>query len=335
MRVSTNQHPGFLDKLVSIPESNYDLLSGLIDWHEISRHLELAKGDYDPLSLFKMMLIQTWQHMSDQSVADAVGRDLVYMKFCGFSLEGAKPDASTLCRFRNRLVAQGLVDKLLLTINNSLNANGLKLSDGKYVSSDATLIQSARRPRKRYESKEAEPDTYEPTEMEYSDDRDASWVKKGDKFVYGYSATVTTDELGMVEAVSSYPANKSEMGRFPDSINDANLKPGQKVLYDKGASSKTNQAFLKENKLRDGIMRKKPKGKAMSHWNRLRNKLISRRRFVTERTFGTLKRTYGLSRARYLGLVKIHAEVIVKSVAYNLKRALNYFIKSRDYCVQN
>ena len=77
MRVSTNQHPGFLDKLVSIPESNYDLLSGLIDWHEISRHLELAKGDYDPLSLFKMMLIQTWQHMSDQSVADAVGRDLV------------------------------------------------------------------------------------------------------------------------------------------------------------------------------------------------------------------------------------------------------------------
>ena len=82
-------------------------------------------------------------------------------------------------------------------------------------------------------------------------------------------------------------------------------------------------------------MRKKPKGKAMSHWNRLRNKLISRRRFVTERTFGTLKRTYGLSRARYLGLVKTHAEVIVKSVAYNLKRALNYFMKSQDYCVQN
>ncbi|SMN13928.1 Mobile element protein [Bathymodiolus heckerae thiotrophic gill symbiont] len=41
-------------------------------------------------------------------------------------------------------------------------------------------------------------------------------------------------------------------------------------------------------------MRKKPKGKPMSRWNKVRNKAISKRRFVVERTFGTLKRTYGL-----------------------------------------
>ena len=72
-------------------------------------------------------------------------------------------------------------------------------------------------------------------------------------------------------------------------------------------------------------MRKKPKGQAMTHRNRIRNRLISQRRFVVERTFGTLKRTYGLHRARYIGLVKTQAEVLMKSIAYNLKRGINRF----------
>ena len=61
----------------------------------------------------------------------------------------------------------------------------------------------------------------------------------------------------------------------------------------------------------------------MAYWERIRNKLISRRRFVTERSFGTLKRTYGLYRARDIGLVKTHAEVMLKAIAYNLRRGLN------------
>ena len=90
----------------------------------------------------------------------------------------------------------------------------------------------------------------------------------------------------------------------------------------KGADSAANREVLASQGLGDGIMRKKPKGKPMSYWNRVRNKLISRRRFVTERIFGTLKRTYGLSRARYLGIEKVNGEILIKSIAYNLVSAL-------------
>jgi hypothetical protein len=38
-----------------------------------------------------------------------------------------------------------------------------------------------------------------------------------------------------------------------------------------------NSAALKAQKLRCGIMRKKPKGKAMSHWNKMCNKAINKR----------------------------------------------------------
>ena len=69
-----------------------------------------------------------------------------------------------------------------------------------------------------------------------------------------------------------------------------------------------------------GLCKRNPKAK---HSPQDRSFVINSsvvKRFVTERTFGTLKRVYGLHRARYLGLAKVQAEVLLKSIAYNLKR---------------
>jgi IS5 family transposase len=246
------------------------------------------------------------------------------MGFCDFSVSGNEPDATTLCRFRKRLVNSSQLEGLLPIVNADLESKNLNVANGKYLSSDATLIQSARWPRKVLELQE------DGVDVTYSDDKDASWLPKGDWATYGYSASVTTDEQGLVESVTTFSANRSEMTRL-DVLDAVAVKPGQVLLYDKGTDSKDNRALLKARGLKDGIMRKKPKGKPMSHWNRLRNKLIGRRRFVVERTFGAFKRTYGLNRARYLGLIKTQAEVILKSIAYNLKRGVNRY---RDVLLQ-
>ena len=52
--------------------------------------------------MFKILLLQTWYNLSHEAVSHAVARDLVYMKFCNFTLEGNKPDAATVCRFRKK-----------------------------------------------------------------------------------------------------------------------------------------------------------------------------------------------------------------------------------------
>jgi hypothetical protein len=49
------------------------------------------------------------------------------------------------------------------------------------------------------------------------------------------------------------------------------------------------------------------------------------RRFVAERTFGTLKRTYSMGKARYISLAKVAQEVNLKAIAYNLTRAANVY----------
>jgi IS5 family transposase len=328
MRVKTSQETSFSDMNVRIPESELDVLKKIINWPVIEKVLTPLQGDYSALSLFRMMLLQTWYNLSDAKMAEAMNRDLVFIRFCGFSLEGNKPDAATLCRFRNRLNQGNYLDSLLSMINKNLEAHDLKLMNGKYVSSDATLIQSSRRPKKVIEENQAD----KSVEVTYSDDKEATWLKKGDQLIYGYSANVVTDEAGLVEAVVTFPANRSEMTRLEEVLQEANLIEGQVLLYDKGVDSQANRNLLKARGIKDGIMRKKPKGGNLSYWARLKNRLIGRRRFVVERTFGTLKRTYGLHRARYLGLKKVNAEVKIKSIAYNIKRGLNQYIQRLQDC---
>jgi len=294
MRVRTDQSKSFADQFIQVPDTELDSLDSLIDWSALAKHFDEIKGDYSAISLFKVLLLQTWFNLSDASVTNALCRDVVFMRFCEFSLEGNKPNASTLCRFRNRLVNSGLLDELLGLINDQLASQDLKLTNGKYVSCDATLISSARRPRKRFAGEEVEEDHYEVQGIEYSDDWDASWKNKGSQSVYGYAGFVSTDEQGMVEAVNTRTAKDSEVRHFSEVMDKSKLPNGKTLLYDKGADSAANREALKRLGLKDGIMRKKPKGKPMTYWNWLRNKLISRRRFVTERTFGTLKRTYGM-----------------------------------------
>jgi IS5 family transposase len=207
-----------------------------------------------------------------------------------------------------------------------LEAHQLKLSNGKHVAMDATLIPSARRAKKTMTThKNNEAYEVDTDPIRYSDDKDAKWTYKAGKYTYGYSSVVTTDANGLINKATTHSANDSEMTHFEENIKQANNQKGVRVLYDKGASSQANRAALKEQKLRDGIMRKKPKGKQMSHWSKLRNKAISNRRFVVERTFGTLKRTYGLASARYIGLEKVASEVNLKAIAYNLTRAANVY----------
>ncbi|WP_297324072.1 hypothetical protein [Nitrosomonas sp.] len=64
------------------------------------------------------------------------------------SLSDAIPDETTLCRFRNRLVANDWLDDLLASINEQLQSHGLMIKGATGVVIDATLIESAARPKK-------------------------------------------------------------------------------------------------------------------------------------------------------------------------------------------
>ena len=155
--------------------------------------------------------------------------------------------------------------------------------------------------------------------MHFSADPDARWVKKGSKSTRGYKAFARTDEEGFVDMVHTIPANQAENPQFETMIDGANA---QRVLADKAYASKANRAAL-HGKHRDRLMRKAARNRPLRASEKRFNKLISKRRFRVEQCFGTMKRLFGLHRARYFGVGKTHAQLAMAAIGQNLLKAVN------------
>lgn len=273
--------------------------------------------------MLKALILQNWYNLSDCELEEALSVRLDFMVATGL-LE--VPDSTTICRFRNALIQENLMKKLLKELNRQLEGRGLKIKESRGAILDATIIESCSRPNKMLETVAIDREegvTYEVDKVTTSCDADAAWLKKGKKYHYGYKAFVTTDaENGYIEEVHVVPANISEMTEFEKAIEMVESKK-RRLYADKGSASKDNREILKSLGFKDGIMHKAYKNKPLSYWQKLFNKLISKTRYKVEQCFGTLKRRFKFTRASYKTTKKVHAQMIFKSIAFNLLKAIN------------
>ena len=223
------------------------------------------------------------------------------------------PDETTICRFRNALAGAGLGEALMAELDRQLGAGGFLVKEGTMI--DATLVEAqAARPRDDRVNTQPSPD--EPAEPRV--DPDAAFTKKGGKTVYGYSAHVAVDRgSGFIRRARLTPAN------VHDSQEADKLVMGDEraVYADKAYASHARRAALKARGIKDRIMHRPNKHHPeLPRWQRRRNVLISAARAAIERTFGTLKRSYGYRRVRYFSLAANAIELQLKCFAFNLRR---------------
>jgi len=83
-------------------------VGALLDWGVFSgllrrglKRLGLGPQGYDPLVLFKCLLVGQWHGPSDPRLERALNVRPDFMLFCGLDLHVLAPDEATLCRFRN------------------------------------------------------------------------------------------------------------------------------------------------------------------------------------------------------------------------------------------
>ena len=318
-----------------------DGVAAMIDWRRIEKLLKGGLGRtnettagakaYPAIQMFKILLLQQWYDMSDQDAESAMFDRISFIRFVGLSLEGSVPDHTTICRFRNLLIGKKLLQPLLDEVNRQMEKQGKLVKKG--VAVDASIISSAARPRKLVEietvvcdREEGKPAPAESTpvaepkvSVSYSHDSDAAWTKKGKTFHYGYKAHVSVDvDTGIILASHATPANHSDTGELEALVKASGLPAKSRVYADKGYTSAGNREVLKQNKCKDGIMNRAYRNKPLTERERKRNKLISRRRYVVERVFGTLKQRYAMVRASYLGTVKVQGELLLSSLAYTI-----------------
>jgi len=221
----------------------------MVNWDKVKKYLApldpqrinvAGRDSYDPVKMFRVMLVQSWYDLSDPETEFYLRTNLLFMSFCDFSISESKPDHSTICRWRDRLTQSGLYKTVFEGIMSEFRAMGLEVKKGKMV--DATLETSQARPRKKVnietepvgdeEQAEVSVPVYRTTEVntEESVDPDAKWIKKGNKSTYGYKSHVLADENGIVEQISVTSANVHDTVMLPELISNASLAEGEICL---------------------------------------------------------------------------------------------------------
>ena len=335
-RIETKK--GFVDHYIDCsidPSSFLSKIEALVDWKPFENYLKknikrgpAAAGQppYPELVMFKILLLQYWYGLSDDEASHAVGDRISFIHFAGLPFDSSKPDGSTICRFRNRLLEKEHYRHLLELFNKRLEKNGLLVKRGAVV--DATLVESSRRPRKVMDiegKSEGDEELPEPSEMKvsYSDDVDASWTVKRGRPFYGYKLHVAVDEEhGFILGGHVTGANVSDTTEMARVLEESGLPVGAKVICDKGYAGEPNRKYLSEMGYQDGIMNKAYRNKPLSENDKKRNAALSKIRWIVERSFGTLKKVQNFVRVRYLGRAKVNLELHFHALAHNMKKAI-------------
>jgi IS5 family transposase len=295
-------------------------IAALLDWSPFEVILQpLApsggpgRPSYAPLMMFKALLLAQWYQLSDPALEEALADRISFRRFCGFALDAVTPDETTIWRFRDGLAAAGLGETLLAQLDRQLGAQGVLVKEGTMI--DATLIEAqAARPRDdRVNEQPALGHDAKPRV-----DPDAAFTKKGGKTTYGYSAHVAVDRgSGLIRRARLTPANVHDSREA-----DALVMGDERAIYaDKAYASHGRRSALKARGIKDRIMHRPNKHHPeLPRWQRRRNDLISAARAAVERTFGTLKRSYGYRRVRYFSLAANAIELQLKCLAFNLRR---------------
>jgi IS5 family transposase len=257
--------------------------------------------------MLKALLLQQWYGLSDAELEEAINDRVSFRKFLGLSLEASSPDHTTLCRFRNRLVDEGLSEKLFAEFERQLEGRGLLLKRGTMI--DASLIPTPHRPGSSDGERAAV-------------DADAALTARKGKpgTHYGYKLHAGVDQTSrLIRRVRLTPANVN------DTVMGDELVCGDEaaVYADKGYAKRDRLAWLKAQGIKPRILHKTwGGGPALSKWQQRHNRLISPIRAEVEGVFATLKRWMGLTQVRYRGLPKNTSHMLICATAYNMKRAL-------------
>jgi len=288
-----------------------DRLNELVKWYRFEKlvgHLreEGAPGrpGYPVLVMLKAVLLASLYGLSERELEEALDDRLSFRRFVGLSLEEKVPDHTALWRFRDRLVAEKLLEKLFAELDRQLEKAGVILKRGTML--DATLIETVSVP--------------PPKGGGLARDPDASFGRRTGKSgpTYGYKAHVGVDEgSGIIRRVITTPANVN------DTVPADGLICGDEpvVWADAAYHTHAREAQLKARGVKARLMRR-----ANKHHPKLPprlalyNRLIARRRASVETVFATLKNRMRLTRIRYVGLPKAAAQVLLAAFAFNLRR---------------
>ena len=106
-----------------------------------------GRPPYDPVLMFKILVIQAQHGLSDDRAEFLINDRLSFMRFLGLGLGDRVPDAKTIWKFRERLTRAGAVDRLFRRFDDAVRAAGYIAMSGQIVDSSLVAARKQRHTR--------------------------------------------------------------------------------------------------------------------------------------------------------------------------------------------
>lgn len=299
-----------------------------------------GRPPFDPVMMFKILVIQATNNLSDERAEFLINDRLSFMRFLGLGLSDRIPDARTIWLFREKLTNAGAIGPLFERFDATLRQSGYIAMSGQIV--DASLIAAPRQRNSEDEKKAIKegriPDDWKdkPAKLRQKD-RDARWTVKFTKAkpredgslptvdlaipVFGYQNHISIDcGFGFIRQWSATDAAAYEGRRLREGLLDkTNTASG--VWADTAYRSAANEEFMGKNGFVSHVHRKKPKGRAMPGAIRRANNAKSKIRSKVEHVFAEQKDRMDLF-IRTIGIARAKMKIGLANFVYNIKRLL-------------
>ncbi len=305
-------------------------LNSLIDWNmfrpdlmklrEKERKSVAGAKGYDPVLMFKVLVLQSLYNLSDAAMEAQMLDRLSFMRFLGLGIGDKVPDEKTIWLFRENLKEAGLIDGLFSRFDTHLRKSGFAARKGQIV--DASIVEVPRQRNTREENEKIKKDE----EIEgWNDskrrqkDVDARWVKKNGVNHYGYKNHIQVDvKHKFVRAWDVTDASVHDSNVFVELLDPDNTSAD--VYADSAYRSEETVEEIKESGYREHLQRKGCRNKQLTDCEKKGNRTRSKIRSRVEHVFGVQAQKAGSLICRVIGFVRARVIIGLRNLAYNLNR---------------
>ena len=281
---------------------------------------------FDCVLMWKMILLQQWYGISNDSLEYQINDRLSFQRFLGLGLNDKVPDANTLWDFKEALAKNSGDKQLFYMFEKMMEEIGVITRTGSLV--DASFVDAPRQRNSRDENKtikEGEiPEKWKEGTPEANHklsqkDTDARWTKKNNETHYQYKDHVKVDnESKMIVDFSVTDASVHDSKEIVGLIDEKD-----EIVYADSAyiGEKLEAAMRAANEnLILMIIKRGTRNHPLSEEVKAENKEKSRIRVRVEHVFGNMTISMGGMFIRTIGRTRAQAEIARKNLAYNLRR---------------
>ena len=280
-------------------------MEAVVPWDNLRALIEpyYPKGERGrrPVGIERMLRIyflQQWFNLSDPQAEEAIYDSSAMRGFIGIDLgREPAPDETTICKFRHLIETHALGEAILRSVNDHLQAKGVKIGTGTIV--DATIISAP-------SSTKNDSGTRDP-EMHQT--------KKGNQWYFGMKAHIGVDsKQKVIHAVAATPANIHDSQVVGDLLHGGETK----VWGDSAYQGRKEAIKAAAPNAQDMTNRRAGNGVALTKAEHARNRTKSKVRAKVEHAFHVMKRMFGFTHVRYRGIDKNGNRLFVTCALVNI-----------------